>query len=422
MFGLKTLKKEIESLRVQQKSFNGQRIFWEKNDTTTIRLFDFEDFNHVKMAISSVPELASQLNYIGKSFTSGIFKHLKNDTEIESPVIKLLNNPNELMSGEEFKQIFAEWIFSYGFVPIYCDTSGLRENTNKITLLEPYNLKVKVGDITINDYLKKGNPVIKKIEYNFQGKKFELEIENVIIITYNSNYSIQDGYVVYESPLKPLENALEVTPAIYSSMSKLNNNLGMTGFISNKSTDSGTYVPILDSEKEKIQTALKNYGTKKGQSHLAFANYDLKYIPISSPINQMLLPEQQKMIKTIIADILGFDILILNNTEGNKYANYEQARTSLFTENIINVANKLTNALTNYFFKFYPNNKIILDYSHLDIFSKDEKTKAETANIEIAYIINLNTAVTSGQMTRENAIQLLISNDYDEETANSLIQ
>jgi len=30
------------------------------------------------------------------------------------------------------------------------------------------------------------------------------------------------------------------------------------------------------------------------------------------------------MIKTIIADILGFDILILNNTEGNKYANYEQ--------------------------------------------------------------------------------------------------
>jgi hypothetical protein len=208
-----------------------------------------------------------------------------------------------------------------------------------------------------------------------------------------------------------------VTPAMYNSMHNLIDNYGMRGFVSNASTDSGSFVPLEDDEKREIQNQFKKYGTKKGQYQLAFTSNDLKYVPISSPIKDMLLPEQQKLIKTIIADILGFDTAILNNDAANKYANYKEARKSLFTENIIPASNNVSESLSDYF-----DSELTMDFSHLDIFSEDEKTKSEKIAIETQYIINLNTSVSLGNMTKDSAVELLILNGYEKEIANKLIQ
>lgn len=416
---LSSLKAEIEVLKLQQKS---QPIrFWDKKGNL-IPLFDFSSYVDVDKAIRTVPELSSIINYIGKSFSSGIYKEFQNDKEIEnSNVVKLLRNPHQLYSGSEFKQAIGEILFSFGVCHLYMNTPGRRENTESIMILPPQDTNIYVGKITVDEFLKNSEELIKHYEFNFNGKTHKIPKDEIITITLNTKPIIENEYLHYESPLKPLQDALMVTPAMYDSMSNLMDNYGMKGFISNQTTDSGGYMPIEEEEKEQIQKDFNKYGTKKGQRQISFVRYDLKYVPVSSPIKDMLLPEQQTMIKTIVADVIGFDTILLNNSDASKYGVfYKEARKSLFTENLIPASNNYSETISKYLYKFKPNNNIILDYSHLDIFSQDEKENAEKITLESNYIISLNEAVRNG-MNINSAIELLILNGYDEKTAKILI-
>jgi phage portal protein BeeE len=416
-------KKELDLLRQKMddiNSFRTQSIHWDK-EGNKIPLFNFSDPKKVDKAIRTVPELTAVLNYIGKSFSSGIYEEYTNDNLNEnSEVVKVLNNPHTLYSGSEFLQTVGEQLFSHGVTHLYMNAPLRRENLEGIMILPTHLTKVYVGDVSLDEYLTGGEDLIKHYEVTYNNKTTTISKEEIITITLNTRVSIKNKYVHYESPLKPLENALMVTPAMYDSMQNIMNNYGMIGFISNRSSDSGSFIPIQEKEKDEIQKSINKYGTKNGQRRYGFVNYDLRYTAVSSPLKDMLLPEQQKMIKTIIADILGFDTAILNNDSANKYANYQEARKSLFSENIIPASNNYTQSLSDWIYKFKLNTYVKLDYKHLDIFSEDEKTKADKIAVESNYIINLNTAVAQG-MSRDAAVELLISNGYDQETANKLI-
>jgi hypothetical protein len=73
--------------------------------------------------------------------------------------------------------------------------------------------------------------------------------------------------------------------------------------------------------------------------------------------------------------------------------------------------------------------KLVADFSHLPVLQDDEQTKyaaqkvsAETQNITAQGIINLNGAVTRGEMTRENAINtLVLVYQYDINEASKVI-
>ena len=420
MFGIPT-KKDVRELKevistLQQKSYS-PTVHW-NSQGNSIPLFDFSDANEIKTAISSVPELSSVINYLGKSFSLGQYKIIKDNKVIDnSKLYDLFSKPHPIYNGSEFKQSFAENLFSYGVAYIYINKPAV--TTSGMFILPSWSVKPYVDNTThknLRDATKLSD-IIKYLEIESNGKSFELPIDNVLIITLNTTISIKDKYLIYESPLKPLEKALMVTPAMYDSMQNLMNNGGMKGFIANKSTDSGGFVPIDPKDKKELQKAFKNYGSKSNQYDLAFTNADLNYIPITSRIKDMLIPEQQKMIKTIIADVLGFDTAILNNDNANKYANYKEARKSMFTETLIPAANNYSFALSSYF-----NEQINLDFSEIDVFSEDEKLKAETTNLESTLIINLNNAVLSGSMDRNNAIEFLVLNGYEQLTAQKLIK
>ena len=411
------LKKQLAD--IQKKSFTPS-VFWDTSGNT-IPLFDFSNSNEIKTAVQSVPELASILNYLGKSFSLGKYQIVSNDKIIEKhDLYDLFKHPHPLYNESEHLQNVAENLLAYGVAYIYMNKAGVR--THGMYVIPSWSVKPFVGELT-HKQLREATEIeeiIKHYEINTGTKKFNIEAESIIQVRLNTTANIKDKYLIFESPLKPLEKALMVTPAMYDSMQNLMNNGGMKGFISNKSTDSGAFVPVDPKDKDEVSKAFKRYGSKSNQQDIAFVNYDLNYIPITSRIRDMLLPEQQKMIKTIISDVLGFDTAILNNDAANKYANYKEARKSMFSETLIPASNNYSEAITN--FLFDGRNEVInLDFTYLDVFSEDEKQKAETINIESQLIINLNTAVYNGQMLRSNAIEFLTLSGYDPINANKLI-
>lgn len=405
-------------------------IFWNRNGEK-IPLFDFSNDSSIRKAILNVPELAATLNYLSSAFSSGKFTELLSGEELEnSKIVDLLNSPHPLYSGSYFKRYIAEQLFAFGRVHLYMDTAfGRRENTSNITILPPEMIKTYVGDVSMNDYLTGADNIIKKYEYTFNYQIHEIfDVENVVTITWNTEISIQNQYLKYVSPLKPLEKALMVTPSMYDIMSNLMDNYGMRGFISNKTSDVSGYIPIEGNDKDEIEDEFKKFGLKKGQQQFSFINYDLGYVPVSSPIKQMLLPEQQKMIKTIISDVLNFDTKLLNSDSssrlnGDSGSAYSESRKSMFTENLIPVGSNLSESLSDYIYKFKSNSKIKMDFSHLDVFVEDERDMAEKIRYVSEFVIELNGAVLDPEnnMTRDNAIAVLTINGYSQEEAETLI-
>lgn len=424
MFGIKKLKSDNVKLsnqvaELQQKSTELQHDII----SYSVPLYDFNKKDEIRKAIDTVPELASILNYLCNSFSVGKYHIQKKGEDVENNILNILQNPNILQNETEFKQSYLESIIGFGVAYIYINTIGLPEFTKSISILDADKTSAYVGKLTQKELLESNdlNNVIKYFEYSKNGEKFKINSSNIIIIS-STNAEIKNKYITFKSPLKPLEKALQVTPAMYDSMQNLMNNGGMKGFVSNKSKNEYGSIEIDEKEKKELQKAFKNYGSKSNQHDIAFTNSELNYIPITSRIKDMLLPEQQNMIKTIISDVLGFDTAILNSNNANKYksTDYQEARKSMYQEKLIPIANNLTENLSSYFFK-YSEEKIILDYSDIDVFSEDEKTKSEKISVESIYIINLNKSVSLNEMSRDSAIEFLIINGYDEETAKKLI-
>jgi len=396
-------------------------IYW--NERGQKIFFDFDDAEKINLAINTVPELSSILNYLAKSLSTGEYQVKSNNEVIDNPLTELLNNPHPFFNKTDFLQQIAVSLMAYGRCHIYIGAPLLRDNAKSLYLLPTHKTKIKLKDIRFNNIieLEDFNNIVDKYETVVNGKVVDIDPLKVLTIKSNTVANFESGYLNFKSPLKPLENALKVTPAIYDTMQNLMNNQGMKGFAVNKSSGEFGTVRIGDEDKKNIQEAFRGYGTKSGQNQIAFVNHDVDYIQVSAIIKDLLLPEQQKMIKTILADVLGFDTAILNNDSANKYANYNEARKSLFTEIIIPLSNVITEGLTSYLFKF-KSLTIKLDYSHLEIFSEDKKTKSEAVGVESTFIINLNKSVSLGEMTKENAVLFLISNGYDEEIAKKLIK
>ncbi len=426
MFGLST-KKEVKRLEarlnaIQSKNYSSN-IFWAK-DGTTIPLFDFTNNYQLQLALESVPELAAPVNYMAKSFSTGEYEIKLNDKLVEHKLIDLFKNPHPLFNESDFKQNIAKNLICFGVAFIWVNTPAMIENSKGMYVIPSWRVEPFVGNIEDRELRSSENikDLIKKYVVQTENRKIEISTNEIIQIRQNIDVSIVNQYLKFTSPLKPLEKALLVTPAIYDSMQNLLNNGGMKGFIASDTGDNINNIPITPEEKTHLQKEFRQYGSKSGQFDVAFTKHSLKYVPITARIKDMLLSEQRELIKTVIADILGFDNVLLNSAKSSNYGVfYKEARKSLFSETIIPLANNYTDALTNHFFEFRKN-KISLNYSNLEVFSEDEKQKAEKTEIETNYIINLNKSVRLQEMTKENAISLLELNGYDLKNAKKLIQ
>jgi hypothetical protein len=424
MFGRRKLEKKVQNL---EGLLEKQVTFLHANSYMKQIGFDFKNNEGITDAIKQVPELAAPLNYIGSSFISGKFQHKRNDIIVDSSeYLDIFRQPNPLMGKSEFFRNCIEILKAYGWFFIYVNTPTVPSSAKSMTILDPTKTKIKTKVKNHSDsfQLDDISDIIKKIKYEdgLETTSITYDESKFILVAENTKFTIEDYELKFESPTAPLNDAFEVTPALYSSLSNINNNGGMIGIISGSGSDEIGRMFLEESEQKSIDKQLKRYGTKKGQKLYAYSKIPIDYTQLNSKIKDLDATAQRKLIKEVIADVLGFDNILLNNTDGNKYANYVQARKSFFSELIMPSSKIISEALSNYFFAERPNEIFHFDYSHHDVFTKSDSDKAKQIETTSKFIISLNAAVFKKEMTKDNAINVLVSEGYEKETAKTLIQ
>jgi hypothetical protein len=271
------------------------------------------------------------------------------------------------------------------------------------------------------------------------------------------------------SRIDSLRFPLSNIQAQYKKRNVLLENIGAIGILSAKNSDMGGAIPMTPEERQGIQRDWY----KRQKDELIITESDVNWQPMSYPTKDLMLFEELTADKMAIIDAYGLNANLFSSDKGSTFTNMRDSVRMAYTDTIIPETQQMYDSMLSQWGldqEFY----LEANFDHLPILQKDEvekasvqKTTADTYSIllrdgvvtqqqyadifEIEMqkqdrteaqaaalsqaqtnlkgtvggldgIINLNAAVSTGQMARETAVNTLINYyGYDPVTANSMI-
>ena len=148
----------------------------------------------------------------------------------------------------------------------------------------------------------------------------------------------------------------------------------------------------------------------------------LDFQRIALPPMELVPPEIIGKIKEIIADVLNFPTILLNNDSSQTYDNYKQAKNQLYTDVLIPYAEMISQSFTNFFFgENWRGYKIEFDFSKIPSLQQNFIENQNKLSLESENLVYINSNIKNGTITREQAIFMLEKNGYTNEVAQKLV-
>ncbi len=199
------------------------------------------------------------------------------------------------------------------------------------------------------------------------------------------------------SRLASLDEEVNTLVASNEAVTELMHNRGMLGVISlsDPSTPAQTManLPLLKTEKDDIQKALRKYGTLRDQFKYLVTSLNAQFVPVSSTIKELGTSDIQKDAIKRIADTYGVPSILLDMA-GSTFSNMSEAKKVFYTDAIIPETNSVFDVLN----KIYGNTsiKVMPFYDHLECF---QEAKRANAAGYAALIKGIKDAVDAGLLT-----------------------
>lgn len=299
------------------------------------------------------------------------------------PILKLLAKPNWFQAGKEFiKQstIFHEVFgneYLYGFFPV-----GFKFEDAKALYTLPPNLVNAEYTEKLSFFMFSTAP--KGIKYSLKRQGMDdLPLPTDQIIHLNDNRvtikAANDKHILKgESKLKALTPAVNNIKLAYQSRGVILKYRGANGAWVTKTKDGiGAPITLDKKDKEDLQQALRGYGTLNGQDQDIITNTELAWVQrgVNNPQNLGLYQETEESFNKIL-DAFGTPSEIFVRQKGATFENQRIAERGMYVRTIIPEANERAMALNSV---YYPDGKkkLIVDFSHLEIFQDDLKKRAD---------------------------------------------
>ncbi len=395
----------ISNLLRLEKSGSGYSYIFESNRQDTWKKREYLD------SFNCVPEVNAVINLKANAFSNGIFKVVdgnKKEKEYpDEPILTLLNNPNWFQAKGEFMkqtkighEVFGDE-YLYFTVPFGFDFTRAKA----LYTLPPNLVGVEYKEKTPFFLFSKEDPP-KDIQYFYCDENgHEKNLDSKSIIHYNDNRinikSPTDKHLLKgQSKLEALSAPINNIRAAYESRGVILIERGANGaWVSGSKDGMGSSVPLLPKEIEEIQETFKqNYGTMRGQRQAIISPHAVRWeqAGTNKPKDLGLFDETEEDFRKV-QDAYGTPPELFARPEGTTYENQRQARKGLYVDTTIPEAAEWTNGLSA---KVYPDGskKIILDYTHLEIFQDDIKIKAEKVK---AIISNLSLLLGDNMITEQ---------------------
>lgn len=288
-----------------------------------------------------------------------------------SPIIKLLKQPNYFQSQEDF--LFQQmWFLSATGTNLTYKVNALKE-TKSIYNLIPSEIdlkdthKVKSFISTKQELLAYGE---KKIVYKLDGQEHHISIKNLI-----PTYDLANGLTINSLMSSPsrLKGISKTVENIEQNLLSKNVNLKMSQKYLMASQGDGNEAQIQDTDR-------KDIFSKIAQKSLLITNSNIKAQHLVSDMKRLYLDEQfsNDALTCLLAFDMSKDVLNYFSNGSSTYDNKEKAMIDYIQNSIQNDANNTMNSFASSFGLIDLNESLVASYDHLPVMQLLMKAKVET--------------------------------------------
>mgnify|MGYP003591764962 CR=1 FL=1 len=351
----------VRDLLENVETFNKVEI----NTKTSQGQFDaFNKSSVVQTAIRKRSDAFSHLEIWAKDDNG---KKIINNGVVKND-LKLLSQPNEYQNFNCFNNHVESQVCIYGICYVY---------KSKIIGINKFNYYIIPFDMVSPVYSNTYNSIFEKeiLYYNINTGSGALRLETDDIFIYRDNWYKNRQGTFGLSRLYSLSEPISTLLSIGETITQLIVDGGARGIIGQGAKDIDTYsAPFLTREKIELQKALKEYGGLRGKFKYIITKGAASYIPITSKIVDMQLPELLMSAKISVFEQYGLPNIFA--AEETRYKSLPEARKEFYTGTIIPEATKRFSdfckmmSITNRDWEYKP------DWSHLDFYQEDLKESA----------------------------------------------
>lgn len=325
----------------------------------------------------TTPQLYAVIQRRGYLLASGVWKHYKSDRlgnviELtDSPVVKLLENPNPLVNGNDHIRQWNENKCVYGNNYEYI-LRGLPTSFPKgLTNLPAAQMQINVSGKWYAQTTIDG--IITGYEYlDGSGVKFNTNEIN------QTRYVSSKNPVKGESPMTSLFMPISNIRGAYGFRNVIINRKGALGILSNQSKDQSGSIPLTEKERQRLNDEYQRlYGIEEGQMHTIMTNTSLTWQPMTFPTKDLMLFEEINDDFLTIIDAYGLNANIFSRQTGSTYENLAEGIKQAYQSTIIPEAEELAMNRSQLFGLIQKGEWLELDYSHISVLQENEKEKAE---------------------------------------------
>lgn len=253
-------------------------------------------------------------------------------------------------------------------------------------------------------------------KYLEKGIWYNIPYEDLYFITFLDNPCKANGLTNFGlSPLQAAIMPVEALREMYTADTSLLKNKGSELLISN-----GSEQPLLQTETETFDDAMNNRvrGAKKF-GRIATTTAKVEVHQLGRTIKELALWDGYKVKTRDICVTLNYPSTLAGDTDASTLANYEQSLKSAYTGCVIPLAKKIFN---NKRLQERLGYEVYIDTSGVECLQEDQLKRSEKAKVNQTAIIELNSKVKDGTISKEIATNILVTEwGYDQEEATKMI-
>lgn len=338
---------------------------------------------------NEIPQINQVIRKKSSMFANMVLKLVdKEGNQVDNPKLyTLLENPNPLQSQNEFLRLYMEQKDVYGNQFMYKSVAGrIQEIPTALNHLSPKYCKPILTGKVYDQVDMSG--IVERYELTQEVKGIKrFDTSNVLW----SRVTDLDDPLVGVSPIRSLIYPVSNTKLAYDYLNVISGEKGAIGILSNQGKDSMGSIPMDPEEKKKIETAYRNdYGIGEDKMKVIITSSSLAWTPMSYPTKDLMLLEQIDAYFLTVVDHFGLNVNIFSS-KNQTYENVKNAIKQCYQDTIFVEADQFTQALTK-FLNIPEGQRIIADYSHLQILQSDTTSQAQTLSTATSALTQLVTA------------------------------
>jgi len=358
------------------------------------------DTNNAWEWFMTIPELRAVIDKRASMMASNeVRMYDENGDEILNHwFLDMVNNPNPVQSWSDvvYSLSVNDALYSnaFGYSPVR--SFDIR---NMFVPLPSNKVQILTSGKTLKQMDVDG--LIDGYRFEYDNNAFEnLELKDVIYLATNDGMNL----IKPTSRIDALKYPLSNIKAQYNKRNVLLENIGAIGILSAQNSDIGGAIPMTPEEKRQIQRDWYN----RSKDEVIITESQVNWQSMSYPTRDLMLFEELNADKIAIIDAYGMNVNLFSSEKGSTFTNVRDSVRMVYTDTIIPETQQMYDTMAHQMGLDKQGIKIVADFSHLPVLQDDEQMKASADKTKVdTYSVMLRDGViTQQQYAMEFGIEL----------------